>query len=125
MSIIKSKKIMGKQFSIYAESWSNSRAWGHKAVLKINDYQTWENKIRYYNRTWERYQYESVIHSVIYDYIEYIKELVKENFKREKGIKRITEKYKKEVEKAIKTDKNIKAVERFKKYIDKEYIHSF
>ena len=123
MSIIKSKKIMGKVFSIYAESWENYRAWGHKAVLKINECYTWESKIRYYNRTWESYQYESVIHSVIYDYIEYIKENIKERFKEEKNIKRITEKYKKELEKLIKTDKNIKAVLKFQNYIDKEYKH--
>ena len=119
MSIIKSKKIMGKVFSIYAESWSNSRAWGHRAVLCVGAC-VWENKIRYYNRTWERYQYESVIHKVVDDYIESIKEDIAENFKGEKGIKRITEKYKKELEKIIKTDKNIKAVKKFQSYIDKE-----
>ena len=120
MSIIKSKKIMGKVFSIYAESWSNSRAWGHRAVLNVNNWYTWENKIRYYNRTWERYQYESVIHEVVDDYIESIKEDIAENFKGERGIKRITEKYKKELEKIIKADKNIKAVKKFQSYIDKE-----
>lgn len=114
MSIIESKKIMGKVFSIYAESWSNSRAWGHRAVLKVNNWCTFESKIRYYNRTWERYQYESVIHKVVDDYIESVKEDIEE-----KGIKRITEKYKKELEKAIKTDKNIKAAMKFQKYIDK------
>ena len=123
MSIIKSKKIMGKVFSIYAESWENYRSWGHKAILKVNEYYTWESKIRYYNRTWESYQFESVIHAVIYDYIEYVKENIKERFKAEKGIKRITEKYKKELEKLIKTDKNIKAVKKFQNYIDKEYKH--
>ena len=123
MSIIKSKKIMGKVFSIYAESWSNSRAWGHRAVLNVNNWYTFESKIRYYNRTWERYQYESVIHKVIDDYIESVKEDIEEKFKGEKGIKRITEKYKKELEKAVKTDKNIKAVLKFQNYIDKEYKH--
>ena len=121
MSVIKSKKIMGKVFSIYAEGWSNSRAWGHRAVLRVNDFSTRESKIRYYNRTWESYQYESVIHSVIYDYIESVKNDIRERFKEEKNIKRITERYKKELEKLMKTDKNIKAVNKFKDYIDREY----
>lgn len=121
MSIIKSKKIMGKVFSIYAEGWSNSRAWGHRAVLRVNDFSTRESKIRYYNRTWESYQYESVIHSVIYGYIESVKNDIRENFKREKNIKRITERYKKELEKLVKTDKDIKAAKKFQSCLDKEH----
>ena len=122
MSIILNKRINKRNYSIFAESWENYRAWGHRAILKINC-STWESKIRYYNRTWESYQYESVIHSVIYDYIQYCKECIKEQYKTDNNIKRITEKHKKNVEKLFKTDKNIKAINRFLKYIDRQYKH--
>lgn len=51
----------GAQFQFVCESWSNSRAWGHKVKLYTGDNYTpiAEAKIRYHNRTWEAYQYQS------------------------------------------------------------------
>ena len=46
---------------------------------------------------------------------------IKEQYKSDNGIKRITEKHKKNVEKLYKTDKNIKAIKRFMAGIDKQY----
>ncbi len=49
-------------FSIICESWNTKSAWGHKASIvdvggKVYDV----IKFRYYNRTWERWQYESIL----------------------------------------------------------------
>jgi len=53
---------MVKKFDIYlgAESYSTRNSWGHKATLFVNGKAYCKAKIRYYNRTWEEYQYRSV-----------------------------------------------------------------
>jgi hypothetical protein len=61
------------EFSIVAYSYENSHNWGHKAELLLNNYNTLANtKIVYINRTWERYQYQSVILNVLRNYMDYL-----------------------------------------------------
>jgi hypothetical protein len=58
------------EFKIVAQSYETRNSWGHKAYLvNDNNYTMNTYKITYYNRTWECYQYQSVIKSVLYDYM--------------------------------------------------------
>jgi hypothetical protein len=58
------------EFKIVAQSYETRNSWGHKAYLvNDNNYTLNEYKIRYYNRTWETYQYQSVIKSVLSDHM--------------------------------------------------------
>lgn len=51
--------------------FETKNSWGHEGdlTLYVNDDYNWkqdtEKKIRYYNRTYERYTYESLLHSLI------------------------------------------------------------
>ena len=47
--------------SIALESYSNSRAWGHIARCIYRGREIEQARVRYQNRTWERYQFESVM----------------------------------------------------------------
>lgn len=40
--------------------------WGHRATLYKDGVQVARCTYKYYNRTWERYTYESVMHGVLY-----------------------------------------------------------
>ena len=51
---------IGSKIEIVCEVWSKSGRWGHRAVCLYNGYQVAEVKCRYYNRTWEAYQFDSV-----------------------------------------------------------------
>ena len=56
----------GKKFMVIC-SWSNTRS-GFKHTAEVQDergYTLNTAKICYYNRTWERYEYQSVIHKVL------------------------------------------------------------
>ena len=80
--MIYNKEINGVKFTLVCESWSTRNSWGHEVTLYKNDtVKIGRAKIRYYNRTWECYQYQSAIKSVIYDAIEAIKAAAKETFK--------------------------------------------
>ena len=61
-----------KNYEIVAESWETYRNWGHKATLYRNDYKVNAEKITYYNRTWESYQYQSVMRNVVYKEMQYL-----------------------------------------------------
>ena len=56
-------KINNVDFTFINESWSTSNSWGHETHLFIGSGRfnsaISKNKIRYYNRTWERFTYET------------------------------------------------------------------
>ena len=88
--MLKEKEVNGIKFHLVARSWSTSRAWGHIADLYRNGELVNTVKCRYYNRTWECYQYQSVIKSCLYSYIEEEKKWELERFKRLFNVKRMT-----------------------------------
>ena len=62
------KKIIcksGREYNIVNETWETSRAWGHKSTLIAPWGEVESRKVRYYNRTWERYTYESCMSGLI------------------------------------------------------------
>ena len=62
------KKIIcksGREYNIVNEYWETSRAWGHKSTLVAQWGEVESHKVRYYNRTWERYTYESCMSGLI------------------------------------------------------------
>ena len=56
------KKIIcksGREYNIVNEYWETSRAWGHKSTLVAPWGEVESHKVRYYNRTWESYTYQT------------------------------------------------------------------
>lgn len=79
--MIYNKEVNGVKFTFVCESWRDRNSWGHKVTLYKNDtFKIGRAKIRYYNRTWECYQYQNTIKSVIYNAIEEIKATAKKAF---------------------------------------------
>ena len=91
--MIYNRVINGVKFTLVCESWSTRTSWGHEVTLYKNDYyKIGLSKIRYYNRTWESYQYQTAIKSVIYNTIEAIKSAAKIAFKELHHYKVLTKK---------------------------------
>lgn len=91
--MIYNRGINGVKFTFVCESWSTRNSWGHEVTLYKNDYyKIGRAKVRYYNRTWESYQYQSAIKSVIYNTIEAIKASAKVVFKEMHHYKVLTKK---------------------------------
>lgn len=79
--MIYNKEINGVKFSLICESWCTRNSWGHRVILYKNDtVKVGSIKIRYYNRTWECYQFQSAIKSVIYNVIQQIKAVARKAF---------------------------------------------
>lgn len=65
-----SVKINNNTYELLCETWETYRAWGHRVILLRNDVELNERKIRYYNRTWECYRYQTCMSACILDYRE-------------------------------------------------------
>ena len=62
------KKIIcksGREYNIINEYWETSRAWGHKSTLVAPWGEVESHKVRYYNRTWESYTYQTCMSGLI------------------------------------------------------------
>ena len=62
------KKIIcksGREYNIVNEYWETSRAWGHKSTLIAPWGEVESRKVKYLNRTWERYTYESCMSGLL------------------------------------------------------------
>lgn len=91
--MIYNKEINGIKFTFVCESWKTRNSWGHKVTLYKNDtFKIGCTKIRYYNRTWECYLYQSAIKNVIYDILEKILAAAKVAFKALHNYKVMTKK---------------------------------
>ena len=52
------------------ETWETKTAWGHKSKLFIDDVEIDTNKVVYFNRTWERYSFQTCMIGLVYKLIQ-------------------------------------------------------
>lgn len=53
-----------KNITIKAEYYETRYSWGHKARIIKNNEEVGYRKITYYNRTWESYEFETILQSL-------------------------------------------------------------
>lgn len=105
--MIYNKEINGVKFTLVCEAWSTPNSWGHKVTLyQNNTEQIGSARVRYYNRTWEKYRYQSTIQSVIWDVIQAIKKRAKAAFLKLHNYKVLTKKRAAEFAEYLKTDQD-------------------
>lgn len=91
--MIYNKVIDGVKFTLVCETWNGRNSWGHEVTLYKNEFfEVGRTKIRYYNRSWERYIYQNAILNVIFVAIERIKAAAKIAFKTLHNYKVLTKK---------------------------------
>lgn len=84
--VVNGKK--GNKIELVNESWSTSRSLGHKTNVIINGCDYGEHKVRYYNRTWEMYTYQTCMSGAIREIIENKITRFIENYREENNITR-------------------------------------
>lgn len=65
MEIKKIKCKSGNEYNIVNEYWETSNSWGHKSTLIASWGEVESHKVRYYNRTWECYTYQTCMSSLL------------------------------------------------------------
>lgn len=98
MEIRKIKCKSGNEYNIVNEYWETSNSWGHKSTLIAPWGEVESRKVRYYNRTWESYTYQTcmsglldtILENNLKSYIAQIKEV--------RGITRLLKSTREEIE---------------------------
>ena len=107
-----------KNFKIVGETYETSQSWGHKAVVFKDNYELSKSRIRYYNRTWERYTYQSVILDALYDAIKCRENRIVADYKDSTGAIRITKRKREEL---VECDKEIIELRDVYDYFNNKY----
>lgn len=77
-------------YNVGMETWSTSRAWGHKTYLFDNfGNEIATNKVTYYNRTWESYEYQTCLLGMIRELIDTKRNEYMARYKDAHNIKRL------------------------------------
>lgn len=96
------------EYTFVNETESTRSGFCHKSTL-FNQYGSaiGNNRVNYYNRTWESYRYQTVMRGVVSGLIENRESVLKNDFKAVKGIKSLNNKYKAEYNAIVASDKKI------------------
>lgn len=90
MSIM-TKVINNNEYEFVNSSRGNRSGFVHETQLFKNDEPIGEYKQQYYNRTWESYQYQTVMKAVVRILLDDEFEKFKNLWKRQHNVKRLTE----------------------------------
>lgn len=97
-----------KDFIIANEAGSTRNGFYHKSTLFYKGIKQLEHKCDYLNRTWEVYTFQTSMLCAIDDKIEQLKDKIKDQYKKDNNIKRITASKQNELEKIYKQDQLLK-----------------
>ena len=115
---IRTKKCKsGNIWQLVNESWSNSNGWGHKTNIIRNGYDFGEHKVKYLNRTWESYTYQTCMSGAISTIYEDELNRYIENYKYVNDITRFKKGQKDEVIKMFEETEIAKDIQEIRKAI--------
>lgn len=115
------KKIIcksGNEYNIVNEYWETSRAWGHKSTLLASWGEVASHKVRYYNRTWESYRYQTCMGQLLANILESNQKSYITEYKEKYGISRLLADKKAEVIKEWEQKEYIKDLMEIKERIN-------
>lgn len=90
MEIKKIKCKSGNEYNIVNEYWETSNSWGHKSTLIAPWGEVESHKVRYYNRTWECYTYQSCMGQLLANILESNQKSYITEYKEKNDISRLT-----------------------------------
>ena len=118
---IRKIKVNGREYQFVNSSRNTRTGFAHDTVLFIDDYEHGRASCIYYNRTWECYQYQTVMKRCIGDIIENNYKDYIAVYKADNGIKRLTAEKKEQIEKEFYKQKEIKELQKVYKLLDNRY----
>lgn len=85
------KTINGNEYTFYNNWRGNRSGFVHETELYKNGRFMGRNKIQYYNRTWESYDFQSVMIGVVRELLDDCRKSFESSWKNARNIKRLTE----------------------------------
>jgi len=107
----------GNVWKLVNECWKRTNAWGHRTNVIYNSYDYGDHKVRYYNRTWEPYAYQSCMLGAMQSIKEQELNLYINNYKYKNNIDRFKKGEKEKVIKEFESEEIAKDIEEVKEAI--------
>lgn len=101
------KIVNNNTYEFINEYWETHNAWGHKTNLLKNGKEIATNKVRYYNRTWESYEYQTCMRGCLDKLINEREAILRDMFLKQCGITRLGKHYKTMFEELKNNDETI------------------
>ena len=121
MKIVK-MNVMGKEIMFVCQFRNTRNGFAHDAHMFINGLELSDATCHYLNRTWESWNYQSVCLECCSNRIKFLEGRLKDDYKRNRGISRMTAKHTEALSEIIKTDKDIALLKAIKKNLnDNQY----
>lgn len=115
---IRKIKTNGRMYEFVNSSRNTRTGFAHDTTLFIDGREHGTATAIYYNRTWERYRYQTVMQRCIDDIIEANKKDYIAVYKADNGINRLTAEKREQVEKEFFKQKNIKELQKVYKALE-------
>ena len=108
MERIKRIEANGKLYEVFGQYWETRNSWGHNGYLLIDGHEVSKNRVRYYNRTWEGYRFQTAGRGAVWAYIEELKRRALNRYREATGRARLSQSLKDGI---YKLDPDIQAVQ--------------
>lgn len=115
---ILSKKINKINYTFNCKTFDNRYTWGHKVQMIVDNIIVLENKIVYYNRTWENFNYQSCINGAINLYYNDLFNNYLLEYKQKNNVTRLKKEIKEQLQKDFNKLDNIKSLLKLKKFVN-------
>lgn len=102
-------------YTFVCNYWETSRAWGHEVHLIKGLHEVSKARVRYYNRTWEKYTFQSAMFEALENYKRDEQERYLNNYKYKHGLKYWDTDTHEEVDKPFGRGEKKQAIEEFEK----------
>lgn len=104
-----------EDYTFVCNYWETSRAWGHEVHLIKGLHEVSKARVRYYNRTWEKYTFQSAMFEAVENYKRDEQERYLNNYKYKHGLKYWDTDTHEEVDKPFGRGEKKQAIEEFEK----------
>lgn len=91
-----SNRVIG-EFEFRCSGYETNYSWGHEVELYVHGVRVLKTRKRYYNRTWEAYEYQSVMRDALARYKDAMLAEILTKHKIENGLERLSAKRKKQL----------------------------
>lgn len=110
MERIKKIELNGITFEVYGQYYETRNSWGHYGYLFQNGQEIARDKIRYYNRTWEGYRFQSAGRGAVYNWLKQLQAAALERYKEATGRVRLSQSLKDNIFKQDPDIQNARAI---------------
>lgn len=106
-----------KNYQFICHTWQRGQSWGHEVHLIENGFDIAQARVRYINRTWEKYAYQSTMYEAVHNRMKFEVEQKTDNYRYANEVDRLPKGKKAEFEAEVeaKYDELLKFIEKGEK----------